>query len=993
MNKKRKTVIIIALMCLFALSLVLASCQNHTHNFAVKWSSDESKHWKICAQTGCNKVYGYGSHDFDNVWYSDQKNHWQQCSMCSREANKEKHTVSDGSWSTVRYPTVTQEGLKTGRCSVCNAVVTEEIPRLEHEHSFGDSYMSNDGWHWLQCSCGEMESFAAHQVTIWTTDIEATETTAGQKSGQCDICHKKLTETIPIKGHEHYFGDNYASDEVGHWKECSCGEKETFAAHQVTNWTTDLEPTETDEGRKSGQCDVCHRTITETIPVKGHEHVFSTELRYNDTYHYYECECGAQSNLAKHEYAGEWQIGINNHWQECECGREGNIGTHTASDWIIDSNPTTTSTGSKHTECTVCHTVLSTQTINKLTSTIRTVDFYAINDFHGTVDRISSVGGYLKQQKNNNANTVLLNSGDMFQGSMESNSNYGTLLNNCMKTIGFDAFTFGNHEFDWGLNKLGQLANNGSVPFLGANIYHWDASTKRWGTFASELAQEYVIKELDNGLKIGIIGIIGEDQITSISSNLVQTIGFKDPLPIIKTLATKLRNDESCDVVVVSAHVGPQGLVGETENNQCPSSTAELENYVDAVFCAHTHWRQTYVVNGLPFIQGGSNGNYVSHIKLSVSSDGSVTCDTQENLSYSNYWSKLSDVDNLVNNANEQIKDERNQVLATLGGSMSKNPDIPRLVSRAIAEYAKNQGYNIALAMVNTARSNLSSGQLTYSDLYEAIPFDNEVYIAKVKGSEIINETNYGVYYWRSTGEAIQSDEYYYIAIIDYLLFHQSASRSYNYFRSAFTSGFTPVALSNNKYEAYNYRLITRDYLLANTISVSDYTVDNTNTDTSLLQSAVTLKYQTTGNWNVSSSGKTTLNNSNTTPATNHTGTLSDPYDIADALLLGAKYTDGSQAPKLYVKGVVSNASRISQRGWSGDVGGFCLEDENGNIITVYYISKNQAANAGTGDNWASMDEIKDGDVLVVYAAVYFSNGTTPQVGYGYCISINGEPT
>ena len=153
--------------------------------------------------------------------------------------------------------------------------------------------------------------------------------------------------------------------------------------------------------------------------------------------------------------------------------------------------------------------------------------------------------------------------------------------------------------------------------------------------------------------------------------------------------------------------------------------------------------------------------------------------------------------------------------------------------------------------MVNTARSSLSAGSITYSKLYEAIPFDNEVYIARVKGSEILNEVNYGVYCWRASGVAIESNKYYKIAVIDYLLFHQNASRNYNYFRSAFESGntFEPIALTKNG-QTYNYRQITRDYLLANsTIAASVYVYDNNNTNTNLLNSTVTLTYETTGNW------------------------------------------------------------------------------------------------------------------------------------------------
>ena len=566
------------------------------------------------------------------------------------------------------------------------------------------------------------------------------------------------------------------------------------------------------------------------------------------------CEWLLPQDTHQHEYGNVWMSDDDQHWQQCSiCNKQTDKSDHIVSkgSWAIVMQPTETKAGLRRGQCSVCKKNVE-QVIPALSSA-RTVDFYAINDFHGEVDKIATVGGYLNERKNNNANTVLLNWGDIFLGSMESNSNYGKLLTDCMDVIGFDAFAFGNHEFDWGLDKLESLANNSNVPVLGANIYHWNASTKTWGTFASELAQKYVVKTLDNGLKIGIIGVIGEKQITSISSNLVQTIGFKDPLPIIKELATELRENEKCDVVVVTAHASPRGLVGESEGNydpEEPGSSHGLNDFVDAVFCAHTHREQIFIVDGVPFIQGASYGSKISRITLMVDSVGTVMCSARENISYSNGWSKLPAVTELVNNSNAQIEDERNQVLIdSLDSSLNANPAMARLVSRAIAEYAVSQGYDISLTMVNTARKTLKYGSVTYADLYESIPFDNVVYIAKVKGRDIINEVEYGNYYWRSSGEAIESDKWYTIAIIDFLLFPQNAKRSYNYFPSAFTSGFEPVELTHKDYDVYNYRLITRDYLLANSINAYDYIYDNTNTDTDLLGQNVTLKYETAGNW------------------------------------------------------------------------------------------------------------------------------------------------
>ena len=608
--------------------------------------------------------------------------------------------------------------------------------------------------------------------------------------------------------HTHSFATGWTSDGTHHWHKClGCKEVSGKAEHSYGEWTTTVYPTATTAGSRSRSCLVCNYTDTETIDAlgDGHKHVYNQWVKDNEYSHHAECICGDAS--------------------------EDNASPHVFSDWVIDEKPTTTQEGLRHKTCTLCY-YSYTETIDKVVAE-RTVDLYAINDFHGEWAKMSQVAGYLTEQKNM-GNTLLLNSGDMFQGSMESNSNFGALLAECMDDAGFDAFTYGNHEFDWGLDNLRNLAANSQTPYLGANIYNW-SRTGGWGTLA-DFAQEYVIKDLENGLRVGIIGVIGKDQITSISSQLVQTIGFKDPKEVVPTLSNKLRNDLGCDVVVVSAHTGQATFLEDT--------SWDITRYADAVFCAHTHFAEQDVKKGVPFIQGGSYGKYVSHVSLGVSSDGNVGYTVSENVPYSYSWPNLVTMSEKINNSNERIKDEANEVLATLeGGSLNSGTALPRLVARAIASYATAQGYNIELAMVNNARNNLQKGTITYTALYEAIPFDNVVYIAKVTGKDILNEAGYSSNsFWRVTNTPIESNKYYTIAVIDYLLYHQNANRNYNYFPSAFTSGFEPVPLTKTGVDMYNYRLITRDYLLAQgTISASDYTSVNDHTNKDLLEQAISL--------------------------------------------------------------------------------------------------------------------------------------------------------
>lgn len=666
-----------------------------------------------------------------------------------------------------------------------------------------------------------------------------------------------------------------------------------------------------------------------------------------------------------HQPEAKWHFDKQNHWQKCACGEILNKETHVESDWIVDVSATETTEGRKHTACEVCGVVLQEAAIDKVVVTSkRTVDFYAINDFHGEVDKLSTVAGYLTDVKYKNPNTVLLNSGDMFQGSMESNSNYGRLLASCMDDVGFDAFTFGNHEFDWGIEKLQALAQSSTTPFLGANIYKWDAKTRQFGEFASDLAQEYAIKTLPNGLKIGIIGIIGKDQITSICSTLVQGIGFKDPSEVVPQLSQKLREELHCDIVVVSAHTGEETFL--------KNSSFDITRYADAVFCAHTHRNEQSLKNGVPFIQGGSNGKYISHVTLSVDANGKVSCTNRQNVNYSPNWPNKVSVQNLIDNSNEQIAAEAAEVLTNLDGALDSREGLPRLVCHAIANYVQ-QNYaeqNVVLTMTNQGRSNLYSGELTYSELYEAVPFDNAIYIARVSGADIWNEASYDSnFIWRISGETIENsnDVYYNIAVIDYLLFHQNSNRNYNYFPSAFNNGFEPIKLENDNYDVYNYRFITRDFLReqGDDFTCAPYNFANNRTDSSKLGQDVD------------------FSNENVLP---HGQSKDDPYTVAEALAIAQSISSYQNAQTGYVVGVVSNVSGayVSDKGQMREI---YLSEVNGAELYVYRVYKN-----ANSDGWTSANQLKVGDEVLIWAELYSYKGT-PEIGGGYVVSINGEQT
>ena len=212
----------------------------------------------------------------------------------------------------------------------------------EHTHSYGSEWKNDADNHWHECSCGDKKDVAAHTASDWIIDTPATATTSGSKHKECTVCgYTMTTETIPATGgdeHTHSYGSEWKNDADNHWHECSCGDKKDVAAHTASDWIIDTPATATTSGSKHKECTVCGYTMTtETIPATGDEHT--------------------------HSYGSEWKNDADNHWHECSCGDKKDVAAHTASDWIIDTPATATTSGSKHKECTVCGYTMTTETI------------------------------------------------------------------------------------------------------------------------------------------------------------------------------------------------------------------------------------------------------------------------------------------------------------------------------------------------------------------------------------------------------------------------------------------------------------------------------------------------------------------------------------------------------------------------------------------------------------------------------------------------------
>jgi 5'-nucleotidase / UDP-sugar diphosphatase len=193
--------------------------------------------------------------------------------------------------------------------------------------------------------------------------------------------------------------------------------------------------------------------------------------------------------------------------------------------------------------------------------TAREVTILYTNDFHSAFDPIPAywlagsprLGGaahlatLVEKIRARERPVFLFDTGDMFTG-MLSNLTRGEALMEMMRAMSYDAMTIGNDEFDYGSENFTRQMNSVAFPVLGANIFYKGTD--------HPYARPSVIVEKD-AVRVGVIGIIGEDARSVALPSGITSLDFHDPVPIVRALVRELR--DRVDVVVVLAHQGKTG--------------------------------------------------------------------------------------------------------------------------------------------------------------------------------------------------------------------------------------------------------------------------------------------------------------------------------------------------------------------------------------------------------------------------------------------------
>jgi len=211
------------------------------------------------------------------------------------------------------------------------------------------------------------------------------------------------------------------------------------------------------------------------------------------------------------------------------------------------------------------------------------------NDVHSRIDpfpmdgsNLQGLGGIavraakIKSIRQAEKNVLLLDAGDIFQGTPYFNLYHGEIEIKAMTALGYDASTIGNHDFDGGLDLLKKQLTHARFPLINSNYDFKD-------TPMQDGVKNYLVKTID-GLRIGIFGL-GIEMKGLIADNLIGNTKYLDPVKQGNAMSGLLKKKYNCDYIICLSHLGYEYKHEKISDVRI----APLLSHVDMIIGGHTH--------------------------------------------------------------------------------------------------------------------------------------------------------------------------------------------------------------------------------------------------------------------------------------------------------------------------------------------------------------------------------------------------------------------
>ena len=408
---------------------------------------------------------------------------------------------------------------------------------------------------------------------------------------------------------------------------------------------------------------------------------------------------------------------------------------------LLSAVPTLASAAAALNSDTICISILHTTDIHG--------HILPTSDYDGNPDRggLARCVTQIRRWRRQNPNSILIDIGDVYQGTEVSLRNKGDLMIDLFNHLGYDAWVIGNHEFDWGIEPFHQALQRSAMPVLAANTILEGKPAGEFADAEHPLAkiQPFILKEIA-GIKLAIIGITTPGMSFWLPREFTKGIDFQQPVEPVRRAIARAKS-EGADAIVLTGHMGLKPRTGGDDfANSVTALTSEFPEA--AVFIAgHTHQSiPSRLTNGVLFTQADHFGIHVGRVDLLFDRGSKkllgreAICELMDNRVH------LDDV--VISRAKSQLAESDAALAQPIGelaqtlharGRPGQPSDIEKLIGVAITEslLERNIAVDGVMHGVFDENADLFAGPKTVNDIWNIIPYENYIMTADLTSDEI----------------------------------------------------------------------------------------------------------------------------------------------------------------------------------------------------------------------------------------------------------------
>lgn len=422
-----------------------------------------------------------------------------------------------------------------------------------------------------------------------------------------------------------------------------------------------------------------------------------------------------------------------------------------------------------------------------------TISIIATTDLHGHVESLPWLSGHVanvrEARRADGGGVLLVDAGDMWQGTLESNLGEGAAGVRAYNALRYDAVTIGNHEFDFGPsgpntvprtpadNPTGNIerrAHEAHFPFLAANLV-----TRAGTPWTPPNVMPSTVLTVA-GVRIGLLGVTTISTPTSTDPRNLVRLSVAPLKDVVEREATRLR-ESGATIVVVLAHAGgscdvftnPDDLSScRTQGEVFQLARALRPGLVDVIAAGHAHFGIAHRVNGIAVVEAYEQGRAFSRVDLVVGQAGTPTdvrilpprflCDGEKSRDVGS-WSPKACAPTpyegrpvrfdtrMVSVLRQDIQAAQRKREQPLGVDAphayphSNRDESP--ASHFVVDLlrASRPGTDLAIYNATGTRASLAEGPITYGDVYALLPFDSVIATGTIPAARVADAILRGV--------------------------------------------------------------------------------------------------------------------------------------------------------------------------------------------------------------------------------------------------------